>query len=157
MKIKEVQAGVKITKNYNSYQASLTAEIETGENPELIGAELMEKASDIVKKQTGIDASKGIQNDAASALTNKKEVRNKGIEVGGAWPDKKFENKLNAKDSRTGKWRSINLKDLEETDGGYRYKTNEGIFILRKLKEEERTNDRMPWYRIYKIGEKEIE
>jgi len=31
MKIKEVQAGVKLTKNYDSYQASLVAEIETGE------------------------------------------------------------------------------------------------------------------------------
>jgi len=153
MKIKEVQAGIKITKNYNSYQASLTAEIETGENPEIVGAELMKKALDIVKKQTGIEASKDAKNDVKSALTNEKEARNKGIEVGGAWPDKRFENKLNVKDSRTGKWKSINIDDLEETDEGYKYKTNEGTFVLRKLQEEERINDRMPWYRIYKIGE----
>jgi len=154
MKIKEVHAGIKITKNYNSYQISLTAEIETGENPEIIGAELMEKALDIVKKKTGIDpeTSKDTQDDA-KPIINKKEDRNKGIEVGAAWPDKKSENILNVKDSRTGKWKSININELEKTDKGYKYKTNEGIFILRKLQEEERINDRMPQYRIYKIEE----
>jgi len=151
MKIKEVQAGVKITKNYNSYQISLTAEIETGENPEIIGAQLMEKASDIVKKQTGIDASKDTKNDVKPAI-NKKEDSNKGIEVGGAWSDKKFANKLSAKDS-DGKWRSINLNALEKIPEGYKYKNNEGTFILRKLQKEERTNDKMPLYRIYKIEE----
>ena len=149
MKIKEVQAGVKITKNYNSYQISLTAEIETGENPEIIGAQLMEKASDIVKKQTDMVEIKGAQNIRP---TVNREVQNKGIEVGGAWPDKKFANKLSAKDS-DGKWRSINLNALEKIPEGYKYKNNEGTFILRKLQKEERTNDKMPLYRIYKIEE----
>jgi len=150
MKIKEVQAGIKITKNYNSYQISLTAEIESSENPEVIGAELMKKASDILKRKTGINLeTSNNRNDVRPAPTNK----NKGIEVGGAWPDKKFENKLNFKDSMTGQWKSINLKDLEETDEGYKYKTNEGLFIFRKLQKEERINDRMPLYRLYKIEE----
>ena len=39
MKIKEVQAGIKVTKNYDSYQASLVADIETGEDPEKVGEE----------------------------------------------------------------------------------------------------------------------
>ena len=149
MKIKEVQAGIKITKNYNSYQASLTAELETGENPEKVGAELMEKALDIVKKKTGIDASKDTR-DSAKPTINK---RNEGIEVGGAWPDKKFANRLSVKDSRTGKWEDVNIENLEKIDGGYKQKTNEGTFIFRKLPKEKRTNNRMPWYRIYKIEE----
>ena len=62
-----------------------------------------------------------------------------------------FENKLNVKDSKTKKWSSININELEKTHEGYKYKTNEGAFILRKLQKEERINDRMPWYRIYKI------
>ena len=49
----------------------------------------------------------------------------------------------------------MNIKDLEETDEGYKYKTNENTFIFRKLPEEERKNDRMPLYRLYKIEESE--
>ena len=51
MKIKEVHAGVKLTKNYDSYQASLVAELEIGEDPEKIGEDLMEKALAIVSKK----------------------------------------------------------------------------------------------------------
>ena len=145
MKIKEVQAGIKISKNYNSYQASLTAEIEAGENPEVIGTELMKKALDIVEKQTGKD----VQNEARPV--NQKE-HDKGVEIGGAWPDKRFANKLSVKDS-DGKWRNININDLEKIPEGYKYKNNEGTFLLRKLRREERTNNKMPWYRIYKIKE----
>ncbi len=113
----------------------------------------MEKALDIVKKQTGIDASKGTKNDAISALTDEKEDRKEGIEVGGAWPDKRFKDKLNIKDVRTKQWKSVNLNELEKIDNGYKHKTKEGVFIFRKLQKEERINNRMPWYRVYKIEE----
>ena len=152
MKIKEVQAGIKITKNYNSYQISLTAEIESTENPEIIGAELLAKASDILKKKTGIDleANKDIKNNIKPAPTN-------GTEVGAAWPDRKVENQLNVKHS-TGQWKEVNISNLEKTEAGYKHKTNEGLFIFKKLSKEERTNDRMPLYRIYKAEEsKKIE
>ena len=53
----------------------------------------MEKASDIVKKQTGIDTETSNNRNDAKPITNKKEARNKGIEVGGAWPDKTRKNR----------------------------------------------------------------
>ncbi len=145
MKIKEVQAGIKITKNYNSYQASLTAEIETGENPEIIGEELMKKASNIVK--TNIDFSAGkSQENIKSGMDKGKE-----IEVGAAWLNKKFEGRLDVKDSKTGQWKDININDLEKTPVGYKHKTSEGTFIFKKIPKEEKTNNRMPSYRIYKV------
>ena len=51
MKIKEVQAGVKISRNYNSYSVNLIADIEDKENPEKIGSVLIEKAREIVLKE----------------------------------------------------------------------------------------------------------
>jgi hypothetical protein len=142
MKIKEVQAGIKITKNYNSYQVSLTAELETGENPEIIGKELMEKASNILKKKTGID----LEDTPLPSLIDKK----KEIEVGAAWLDKNIKTQLNIKYS-TGQWKEVNINDLEKTETGYQHKTKEGIFIFKKLSEKERKNDRMPLFRIYKV------
>ena len=152
MKIKEIQAGIKITKNYNSYQASLTAEIETGESPEMIGKELMKQASSIVNKNIGIELS------PSQLQENIKPVQatsNKEIEVGAAWPDNKFKNRLSVKDSITGKWKEINLSELEKIGGGLKQETAEGTFIFRKLSKEERTNNKMPTYRIYKVEKPE--
>ena len=150
MKIKEVQAGIKITKNYDSYQASLIADIETGEDPEKVGAELMEKASAIVNKRIGPELNK-------KSVFEKREHPNRGkeIEVGAAWPDKKFKGRLSVKDSGTGKWKDVDVADLEKTPEGYEQKTAEGTFVFRILSERERTSNKMPMYRIYKIGEPE--
>ena len=145
MKIKEIQAGIKVTKNYDSYQASLAAEIETGEDPEKVGAELMEKALAIVNRKMGAELNK-------ESVSAKKEHPDKETEVGAAWPDKKFKDRLSVKDSETGKWEDVSVADLEETDEGYRQKTSEGIFIFRKIPEKKRVNNKMPMYRIYKIG-----
>jgi len=142
MKIKEVHAGVKLTKNYDSYQASLTAEIEVGEDSEKVGGELMEKALAIVSKKIG--------------LGNKQKLEKEeflGIEVGAAWPDKKIKNNLSMKNSKSGKWENVNLKDLEKIEEGYKQKTSEGTFIFNKIPEEKRTNSKMPIFRIYKIKE----
>ena len=144
MKIKEISAGVKLTKNYDSYQASLTADIETGEDPEKVGTELMEKALVIVNKKMAT-----IELNEKSF--DKVKRKNNEIEVGAAWLDKKFKDRLSVKDSATGKWSDVKIIDLEKTEQGYRQETSEGAFIFRKLLEKQRTNNKMPMYRIYKI------
>lgn len=141
MKIKEVQAGIKITRNYNSYQASLTAELGAEEIPEKVGKELMEKALAIVNKNIGNEANMG----------GHQATSNAEIEVGAAWPDKVSEDRLSVKYSRAENWKDVNISDLEKTNIGYKQETNEGIFIFKKLSEEERTSDKMPTYRIYKV------
>lgn len=151
MKIKEVQAGIKITKNYNSYQASLTAELAIGESPEIIGKELMKQASNIVNKNIGIELNPSQLQEKKENIKPVQAAINKEIEVGAAWPDKKFQNKLSVKDSKTGKWKKVNLFDLEEIDIGYKQETTEGIFIFKKLSGKERINSKMPFYRIYKV------
>ena len=140
MKIKEVQAGVKLTKNYDSYQASLVAEIETGENPEEVGEALMEKALVIVSKK--LELKKRPTLDEPSE-----------IEIGAAWFDKKSKEKLSVKYSKDGKWKNMNIEDLEKIKDGYRQKTGEGIFIFRKIPDEKRMNYKMPAFRIYKLEE----
>ena len=142
MKIKEVHAGVKLTKNYDSYQISLTAEIETGENPEKLGEELIEKALAIVSKKIKLSNKQKLDKEEFSE-----------IEVGAAWLDKKFKDRLSVKDSQTGKWENVNLKDLEKTNEGYKQKNNKGVFIFKKIPEDKRANHRMPIFRIYKIKE----
>ena len=140
MKIKEVQAGIKLTKNYDSYQASLVAELETGEDPEKIGEDLIEKASAIVSKKMSLD--------------NKPDLAKEGfseIEVGAAWLGKKSKDRLSVKNSETGKWENVNIKDLEKIKEGYKQETSEGIFIFKEIPEEKRTNYKMPIFRIYKI------
>jgi len=142
MKIKEVQAGVKISKNYDSYQASLSAEIEVGENPEKVGQELMEKARNIVFEE--MELNKG---------SKKRKDKNQEIEIGAAWFDKKSKDKLSIKMSKTNEWKNIKIVDLEKTDSGYKQNTSEGVFVFRKIPEEKRTNPKMPMFRIYKWGE----
>ena len=151
MKIKEIQAGIKVTKNYNSYQASMTANFETGEDPEKVGAELMEKASAIVNKKIEIELNKksGFELNKKSFGNIKRKTN--GIEVGAAWPDKKFKDRLSVKDSVTNEWSDVKMIDLEKIQEGYKQETSEGVFIFRKLSERERTNNKMPFYRIYKI------
>ena len=146
MKIKEIHAGIKIVKNYNSYQASLTADLETEEEPEKVGAELMKKASAIINQKIGVDLNKKSFGKVREKISNE-------IEIGAAWPDKKFKDRLSVKDSATGQWKDVEIIDLEKTSEGYRQKTTEGVFIFKKLSERERTNNKMPMYRIYKIEE----
>jgi len=141
MKIKEVHAGVKLTKNYDSYQASLVAELEIGEDPEKIGEDLMEKALAIVSKKIG--------------LSNKQNLKKEGfpgIEVGAAWLGKTFKDRLSVKYSKTGNWEEVKIEDLEKTKEGYKQKTSEGIFIFKRIPEEKRANNKMPIFRIYKIS-----
>jgi len=145
MKIKEISAGVKLTKNYDSYHASLTAEIEAGENPEKIGEELMKTASLVVNKKMG-----------ESKFSEKARRENSEIEVGAAWMSKESKNKLSVQYAKGGKWEDIKIEELEKTEKGFKQKIGEDTFIFRRISEKERTNDKMPVYRIYKIeGENE--
>lgn len=144
MKIKEVQAGVKISKDYNSYSVNLIADIESEESPEKVGDVLIERASEIVNKKI-IELSK-------KTVPAKRKYLDREKEIGAAWPDKKFSNRLSVKNSATGEWSDVMIADLEKTDEGFKQKTDEGVLVFRKLSDKERKNDKMPLYRIYKIG-----
>ena len=139
MKIKEVQAGVKIVKNYNSYHVNMTAELDDGENPEAIGEILIERASKIILDNV---------NSGDFSTENL-------AEVGAAWPSKKFNEGLSVKISKTGKWEDVKIEDLEKTADGYKQKTDDGILIFRKISDDKRTNGKMPMFRIYKMGGRE--
>ncbi|MBU2616515.1 MAG: hypothetical protein KKB79_00870 [Nanoarchaeota archaeon] len=136
MKIKEVQAGVKITRNYDSYQASLTAEIDLKENPEKAGEELMNRALSIVNKQASVNLSD-------------RNFPEKEEEVGAAWFDKKSAEKLSVQIN--GEWTDVCFSELEKTGDGFRHVIGKDVFVFRKIPEEKRTNKKMPIYRIYKF------
>jgi len=150
MKIKEVQAGIKIIKNYNSYQASLMAELETGEDSEKVGADLMEKALSIVSKKIKLNEDLSLEKESLTIKEKHSE-----IEVGAAWPAKKFNDGLSIKMSKTGNWEEVLIQDLEKTKEGYKQETSEGVFIFKKIPEDKRTSNKMPTYRIYKIEDKD--
>lgn len=139
MKIKEVQAGVKISKNYNSYSVNLVADIENDENPEEVGEILIDRALNTVNKKMELDANQDPENEFLE------------IEIGAAWLDRKVKDRLSIKNSETEKWEYVNINDLEKIKGGYKRKTNEGVFIFKKIPEERRKNNKMPIFRLYKI------
>ena len=156
MKIKEVQAGVKLTKNYDSYQISLAADLEIGEDSEKVGEELMEKALRIVSKKIGgapqAYPEKIFKKDfLLGANNNFEEKKNKEEEVGAAWFHKKTNALLSVKMNEGGDWEHVKISDLEKVEGGYKRETNEGIFVFRKIPEGKRKNNKMPVFRIYKI------
>jgi len=138
MKIKEVQAGVKISRNYNSYQINLVADIEDDETPEKVGGELIDKAKEILEKEMKFHG-------------EGKEIS--GVEVGAAWIHKKSPNFLSVQFSKSGLWEDVRIRDLEKVGDGYKQKTKEGVLIFKKIPSEKRKNYKMPIFRIYKIEE----
>jgi len=127
MKIKEVTAGVKVSKNYNSYSVSLTADVDESENEKEVGEELIKMAEKIIKKNLGDE-----------------EL----IEVGAAWPHKKSENFLSVKMNGDDNYSDVRIPDLEKTGDGFKQETQKGILIYKRV--EKRKSDKMPIYRIYK-------
>lgn len=123
MKIKEVSAGVKIVKDYNSYSVNLVADVDEAERAENVGEELISRAEEIIKNKIG----------------------DEDVEVGAAWPHKKSANFLSVKMNDDVEYRDVRIADLEKTDDGYR----DGDLIYKQVKK--RKNDKMPIYRIYKI------
>ncbi len=123
MKIKEVQAGVKLTKNYDSYQASLTADLEIGESPEKVGEELMEKALEIVRKKVKPD----------DELNDEKSSE---IEVGAAWQHKKYNDLLSVKMSEDENWEQVKISELEKVREDIREERAKGFLFLGKFLEK---------------------
>ena len=131
MKIKEVQAGVKIVKNYNSYQISLTADLDSGETSEKVGNELIDRAKKIIEEKINL-GDNGL------------------VEVGAAWMNKKALGFFSVKFSKDGKWVDVRINDLKKIKDGYVQETDEGVFIFKKISDEKRLNNKMPLFRIYK-------
>jgi uncharacterized protein (DUF736 family) len=131
MKIKEVSAGVKVSRNYNSYSINLVADVEDSESAEKVGEFLIEKAMEVVNKKIN-------GND-------KKE-----IEVGAAWLSKDSKDKVSVQYSKGGIFKDVKIKDLEIIDGGFKQIVNGESFVFRLIPEEKRKNNKMPMFRIYK-------
>jgi len=136
MKIKEVSAGVKISKNYNSYQMNLVADLENGEGAEKVGEILIEKAIEVLNKKI---------NGAFE------ENKFNGLEVGAAWFSKDSKDKLSVQYSKGGNWVDIEIKDLEKIQDGFKQKIGKDVFVFRRIPEEKRKNNKMPVFRIYKM------
>lgn len=135
MKIKEVSAGVKISKNYNSYQMNLVADVENGEDVEKVGEILIEKTMEVINKK----------------LKESSEDKFDGLEIGAAWFDKNSKDKLSVKYSKDGGWEEVNILDLEKVSEGYKQNIDGGVFVFRRIPEEKRKNNKMPVFRIYKM------
>ncbi len=91
MKYKEVTAGIKLSKDYNSYSLSITADIDGEvEDAELVAKQLMAKVKDIAQKETGIDlglAEEGSipEDDTKDYTTKKKPVKKKAKATSDDW------------------------------------------------------------------------
>jgi hypothetical protein len=136
MKIKEVSAGAKISKNYNSYSVNLVADVENNESAEKVGDILIDKAVQLINQKIN-------END-------KKE-----IEVGAAWFSKDTKEKLSVQYSKGGVFRDVEIKDLERIDGEFKQIINDEGFIFRRIPEEKRRNNKMPVFRIYNESKNE--
>ncbi len=139
MKIKEVSAGVKISKNYNSYSVNLVADLENKEVAEKVGEDLIKKAEKIVFEKIELIGKKKFV---------EKEII--GKEVGAAWFSKKSYDKLSIKDSKTGSWEEVDFEDLERVGEGYKREIDGEIYFFKRIPEDKRTRN-MPIFRIYKM------
>ncbi len=134
MKIKEVSAGVKVSKNYNSYSVNLIADLENNEKPESVGEILIEKAKGIINKN----------------INNKELGKDEGeIEVGAAWYSRENPGNLSVQYSKGGKFSEVEIKELEKQ--GFRQIIDGNIFVFRRIPLEKRKNNKMPMFRIYRL------
>jgi hypothetical protein len=136
MKIKEVSAGVKVSRNYNSYSINLIADVDNNESYEKVGEILIDKAMEVVNKKL---------------RDGEGDEREK--EVGAAWYSKEFPGKLSVQYSKGGTFSEIGIKDLEEK--GFKQIVDGESFIFRRIPLEKRKNNKMPVFRIYKESENE--
>ncbi|MBT4376040.1 hypothetical protein HOD29_01565 [archaeon] len=143
MKIKEVQAGVKVSRNYNSYSINLVADLEEKENVGDVGNILIEKAKEIIDK-------KMMKKENLKDKTNweKENLKDKidEEEVGAAWYSKN-PGKLSVQYSKGGSFLEIDIKDLEEK--GFVQNVNGETFVFRRIPVEKRKSNKMPVFRIY--------
>jgi hypothetical protein len=138
MKIKEVQAGVKLSKNYNSYQVNLVADLEGDESSEDVGKNLIEKALGIVRESM----------EEGNVLVGDDS---REVEVGAAWFSRMSRDVLSVQYSKGGNWEDVAISDLEGTDEGYRQKIGENVFVFRRIPDEKRRSNKMPVFRIYRV------
>jgi hypothetical protein len=136
MKIKEVSAGVKVSKNYNSYSLNLVADVEEKENAKEVGELLIEKAMEVVNKKL------------KDGEGNEKER-----EVGAAWYSRESPGKLSVQYSKGGTFSEIGIKELEEE--GFKRIVGDETFVFRRIPLEKRKNNKMPVFRIYKESKNE--
>lgn len=139
MKIKEVSAGVKVSRNYNSYSVNLVADLEENESYEKVGEVLIDKSLDLINKKMG------------SIEKFKKE--NKENEVGAAWYSKESPGKLSVQYSKGGSFVEIGIEYLEKS--GFKQIVNGETFVFRRIPLENRKNNKMPVFRIYKENKNE--
>ncbi|MCR4327885.1 MAG: hypothetical protein NUV46_04885 [Nanoarchaeota archaeon] len=132
MKIKEVSAGVKVSENYNSYSVNLVADVEENEDYQKVGNILIEKAMEVVNKK--------IKNN------NGKEK-----EVGAAWYSKDYPGNLSVQYSKGGIFSEVEMKELEKS--GFVQELNNEKYIFKRIPLENRKNNKMPVFRIYKLME----
>jgi uncharacterized protein (DUF736 family) len=139
MKIKEVSAGVKVSKNYNSYSVNLVANVGENESYERVGEILIDKSLDLINKKIG-------------SVREVKDV-NKEIEVGAAWYSRDSPGKLSVQYSKSGVFSEVDIKDLEKR--GFVQKINNQKYIFKRIPLEKRKSNKMPVFRIYKESENE--
>ena len=126
-----------MSKNYNSYQVNLVADLEGDESSEDVGRVLIEKALGIVRE--------GMGEEGVLTGDNFREV-----EVGAAWFSRMSKDVLSVQYSKGGSWEDVAISDLEKTGGGYKQKIGEDVFVFRRIPDEERKSNKMPVFRIYK-------
>lgn len=129
MKIKEVSAGVKVSKNYNSYSVNLVADLDGEESYEKVGEILIEKAKEIVNSKMG-------------------KIEEKSNEVGAAWYSKKSPGNLSVQYSKGSDFVEVDIVELERNKFVQIF--NGEKFIFKRIPLNKRKNNKMPVFRIYK-------
>jgi hypothetical protein len=130
MKIKEVSAGVKVSRNYDSYQVGFVAEVGDGEDCGEVGRALMKRALGVVEGEISCDGKKSFDDRD---------------EIGAAWKSRKIDNCFSVKID--GKWIDVRIEDLVKSGDGYEWRVGDEVFDFRRV--EGRT-EKMPSYRIYR-------
>jgi len=136
MKIKEVSAGVKISRNYDSYSVNLIADVEDNENYEKVGDNLIDKSLEILNNKI-----------------NDKKFGGNEKEVGAAWYSKESPEKLSVQSLKGGGFSEIEVKYLENK--GSQQVVGDDTFVFRRIPLEKRKNNKMSLFGIYLEGKNE--
>ena len=138
MKIKEVSAGVKVSKNYNSYSINLVADLENEEDYKIVGNNLINEAKKILSRTDFFS-----------------DKMKKDKEVGAVWLHKKSENFLSIKFKDEKNYEDVRINELEKRGEDYLFKKDGQIYLFRKISDEKRKNNKMSLFGIYLEGKNE--
>ena len=161
MKVKELTAGIKLSKDFNSHQLSMTVELDEWEdNVDEISKKLLNKCERLIREKLGDVPKTNTKDDTKEEKPVKKIPSyvmsepcssSKLVEIGAAWKDKKFpDTKLSCKHNNASEYKQVMISELEKTDDGYIYETDQEKLFLKVIPEEKRTNPKMPHYKIFK-------